>query len=225
MLMKKRYIVILLALSIMCTCIFSACGKSEEDTSDVPSTTTSNMLYPNSMLMEGHVTLPEESSFDYSSCVDNEILLQYRYATIRERRKHSNVATWYGTELVFGFEINEQTVCENCGKHSDLRRSDCVDVDVANQIEKGMSLSQIYELMGNPHWGINMEALYPVFSSIKPDIDYNRDCSYYYVLSDGRVLIIWYTGEYNFVVDKFEFRNAEDAFDYFKESELNGEKE
>ncbi len=77
-------------------------------------------------------------------------------------------------------------------------------------IEAGMSLSQVYELIGNPHWGLDIcfiEDYWPYDGEV--DI-----MLYCYVLSDGQILKIVYDKDNNGndIVEAVSFCGIEYAF-------------
>ena len=110
---------------------------------------------------------------------------------------------------IFGYAVNESATCEKCGMHPDFLRDDCIPVANAKQIKAGMPLSQVYALIGNPHWGLDIcfiEDYWPY-----GEVDTMLYC---YVLSDGQILKIVYDKDDNGndIVEAIDFCGIEYAF-------------
>lgn len=213
--MKKVKIFLLLCTCLLCiTCI--SCAKDERETVITPDTPTSDVQDPTSdvqdpmssekpPLPETHTEEIDMDSIDYSY-VKNETLREIREKQLIE----NNNEIMASCRSIFGYAVNESETCEKCGMHPNLLRNDCVPVENAKQIEVGMPLSQVYALIGNPHWGL--------------DIFFTADCwSYYsevdtmlycYVLSDGQILKIAYEKDNNGndIVEWVDFCGIKDAF-------------
>ena len=85
--------------------------------------------------------------------------------------------------------------CDMCGKHIDLLRADSVDIDTIETIDVDMHVSEVYALIGNPHFGFkDLESYNPTVSS---SIGVDENYFFYYVLSDKNVLEIEYDKETN----------------------------
>ena len=78
--------------------------------------------------------------------------------------------------------------CQNCGKHADYLRKESVDVNIIEQIEQGMTVCEVFDLIGNPHLKCAGYYQDPHYSRV--NLIYYND--YYYVLSDGNVLEVHY---------------------------------
>lgn len=188
--MKKVKIFLLLCTCLLCiTCI--ACAKDERETVITPDTPTSDVQDPTSSekppLPETHTEEIDMDSIDYSY-VKNETLREIREKQLIE----NNNEIMASCRSIFGYAVNESTTCEKCGMHPDFWRDDCVPTANAKQIKEGMPLSQVYALIGNPHWGLDI-----CVKASWPNSEVDTVILYCYVLSDGQILKILYNKDDN----------------------------